>query len=83
MRFREEYAVEWMQAGGRVITSDPIPDRRLAEKLRDRLLQRGAIVLAHVISRTVREERPWYLPVWEITGITKWSDQIFDPVDVN
>lgn len=83
MRFREEYAVEWLTEEAKLKTSSPTSDRAAAEYGVDQLYRHDACLFARVVQRTVREEKRWWHLTWEITGITRWFDGSFDSVDVN
>ncbi|AXH49741.1 hypothetical protein KNU02_gp15 [Gordonia phage Pleakley] len=88
MRFVEEYAVEWVRQGqfGReahfdafyvppkTLMSEPTRDKQVALKAIDMLSKRNEIILARLMSRTVREEKRWWHLTWVVTGITRWFD---------
>ncbi|WGH20796.1 hypothetical protein QLT00_gp13 [Gordonia phage Commandaria] len=89
MRFRDEFAVEWMRTGrtswdlnifdvrtwSEPVRSEPTRDLATAEKAAKWLNRRDEIVLARVLERTVREERDHWWHPWRITGQTKWFER--------
>ncbi|AYB69145.1 hypothetical protein KNU10_gp13 [Gordonia phage Foxboro] len=89
MRFRDEFAVEWMRTGRTAselnvydvvtwsssIQSEPTRSEEVAESAARWLNAQPGIVLARVITRTVREERDHWWHPWRTTGVSKWFER--------
>ncbi|AKJ72437.1 hypothetical protein AU099_gp94 [Gordonia phage GTE8] len=84
MRFREEFAVEWMRVPRIIpgiemplesVQSEPTRSEEVAVSAAKWLNRQPGIMLARVLTRTVREERDhWWRP-WRTTGLSKWFEQ--------
>ncbi|AVE00671.1 hypothetical protein KNU14_gp12 [Gordonia phage Buggaboo] len=86
LRFRREYAVEWVHLAPDPSPSDPYNQRVVVTqseatrswevaKSASKMLNKGpGVIWARVVERSVREEREhWWLP-WRTTGETRWYE---------
>lgn len=93
MRFVEEYAVEWARSGQfgqgehfneywirpKTFVSESTRTKEEALAAIEMLSKRREIILARLISRTVREEKRWWERSWTLTGMTRWFDWDEEP----
>lgn len=74
MRFRDEFAVEWIRNDGSSVQSEPTRSEEVAESCARWLNEDGHGLAPRVITRTVREERDHWWHPWRTTGVSKWFE---------